>query len=328
MATEAFCFCLQLIFLGFVSSDISSVYDGFLQANLSLDGASYVRSDGILAITNDTMKLLGHALYPSPLQFKENELNNKKKKNRSSVVTFSTNFVFSINPKYPDLGGHCLAFVLLSTKKPMGCLPNQYLGLPNDTSNAESTTRYCEEILFDNISNGSLDKILFDNHHKKKLLTWEERYKILIGIAQASLYLNEECDQRVVHRDMKPSNVLIDEDLNAKLGDFGLSRTSEHEINPQTTNIVGTLGYLAPELTKNGKATTSTDVYSYGALMIEVASGRRPIEPQKNAPELVLVDWVGELHSRGEIGRAVDPTLSEYNPDEAKLWLALLSSPS
>ncbi|KAA8545571.1 hypothetical protein F0562_020355 [Nyssa sinensis] len=145
---------------GFVSSDISFVYNGFLQANLSLDGASYVSTDGILAITNDTTKILGHALYPSPLQFKESELN--KKKNRSFVVTFSTNFVFSINPKYPDLGGHGLAFVLFSTKEPMGCLPNQYLGLPNDTSNTESSTRILA-VEFDIVQNLELFDIN-DNH--------------------------------------------------------------------------------------------------------------------------------------------------------------------
>ncbi|KAA8545572.1 hypothetical protein F0562_020356 [Nyssa sinensis] len=119
----------------------------------------------------------------------------------------------------------------------------------------------------------------------------------LIGVAQALLYLHEECDQRVVHREVKPSNVLIDAELDAKLGDFGLSWIYEHGINPQTTNIVGILGYLAPEFTKTGKATSSTDVYSYGALMLEVSRGRRPIDPQKNAQELVLVDWVRELHS-------------------------------
>lgn len=143
-------------------------------------------------------------------------------------------------------------------------------------------------LVYDYVPNGSLDNLLFNNpQQKKKLLTWEQRYKILIGIAQALLYLHEECDQMVVHRDVKPSNVLIDADLNVKLGDFGLARSYEHGLNPQTTHIVGTLGYLAPELAKTGKATRRTDVYGYGALMLEVSSGRRPIEPQRNPEELV-----------------------------------------
>ncbi|XP_057465756.1 L-type lectin-domain containing receptor kinase S.4-like [Actinidia eriantha] len=344
--------------------------------------------------------------------------------NKSSVVTFSTNFVFTINPKYPDLGGHSLAFVLFSAKQPMGSLANQYLGLPNDTSNAQFATRIlaietwslisnvsepvayylpggnkannsvnlksgdpiqawveynsqenltsvtvsplgiprpsrplisfpidlssvlneymyvgysaskvCLQLLimcldggfrslfasiyiakigkdklflaYDYVPNGSLDRQL-SNSQKKKVLTWEQRYKILIGVAQALLYLHEDCDQMVDHIDVKPSNVLIDADLNVRLGDFGLGP-----------------GYLAPELTKTGKATTRTDVYSYDALMLEVAIGRWPIEPKKSSEELVLVDCVRELKSRVEVTKAIDPTLEEYNADKAELVLSL-----
>lgn len=154
---------------------------------------------------------------------------------------------------------------------------------------------------------------MFENdRQKKKILTWEKRYKILNGVAQALLYLHEECDQKVVQRDVKPSNVLIDANLYARLGDFGLARIYEHGNNSQTTHIVGTLGYMAPELTRTGKATTSTDVYGYGILMLEVACGRRQLEPQKNAAELLLIDWVRELHSKEEITKAVDPTLDDY----------------
>ena len=96
-----------------------------------------------------------------------------------------------------------------------------------------------------------------------KKLNWKIRHKIITDIAQALLYLHEECGQRIIHRDVEPSNVLIDADLSAKLGDFGLARIYEHGLHPQTTHIVGTLGYLAPELTRTGKATTSTDVYGF-----------------------------------------------------------------
>ncbi|XP_020222114.2 L-type lectin-domain containing receptor kinase IV.1 [Cajanus cajan] len=179
-------------------------------------------------------------------------------------------------------------------------------------------------IVYDYVPNGSLDKLLIQNdHQKKKLLTWDQRYKIITGVAQGLLYLHEECEQQVVHRDVKPSNILIDADLQPKLGDFGLARTYEHGINPQTTHVVGTLGYMAPEITKTGKARTSTDVYGYGILILEVACGRKPIEPQKNPEELVLVDWVRELHHRGEINRAIDPSLDEYDKDEAQLVLSL-----
>lgn len=102
-----------------------------------------------------------------------------------------------------------------------------------------------------------------------------------------------------------------------------MSRTYEHGNNPDTTNIVGTLGYMAPELTRTGKATASTNVYGYGVLLQGVACGRRPIEPHNNAEELVLVDWVREQHCRGDITRAVDPTLDDYDPEEVSLVLSL-----
>ncbi|MCL7027068.1 hypothetical protein MKW94_005336 [Papaver nudicaule] len=591
MASGAFWIFLQIFFFQFVTSENSFTYNGFLHANMSLSGAARLTSNGILELTNDTSKILGHAFYPHPQQFKENST-------YSSVFSFATTFIFSVKPKYPELGGHGLAFVFSSTKELKNSLRNQYLGLPNETSIAEFSARivgvefdtvqsldlndindnhvgidigslisnvsepakyfdrhnnksvilksgdliqgwieyngkerlltvtitpfgipkpnqplilsaidlsplmneymyvgfsastgvlsashnihgwsfriggraqdldpskiptfmksnkavmhkkgfkvgialacitlvllvicgsfqvvqwrkHAEEsleeweieygarrfkfsellaatrefreenligsggfgsvykgiipstglevaikrvaqdsrqgmrefvaeimtmgrlrhrnlvqlhgwcrmkdellLVYDHVPNGSLDDMLFSNN-QQKTLNWEQRYEILIGVAHALLYLHEECEHQIVHRDVKPSNILIDADLNPKLGDFGLARISGHTINKQTTQIVGTLGYLAPELTKTGKATTSTDVYGYGALMLEVVCCRRPIEPQKNAHELVLVDWVRELHSRGELMRAVDPALELYNPDEAKLVLGL-----
>jgi serine/threonine protein kinase len=84
--------------------------------------------------------------------------------------------------------------------------------------------------------------------------------------------------QVMVHKDIKASNALLDSELNGSLGDFGLSRLYDHGTDPQTTHVVGTLGYLAPEHTRTGKATTSSDVYSLGAFLLEVVCGKRPIE--------------------------------------------------
>ncbi|XP_024933306.3 L-type lectin-domain containing receptor kinase SIT2-like [Ziziphus jujuba] len=601
-----FFFLFNFLVIDLVHSDANFVFNGFSQANLSLEGDSFVKSNGMLVLTNDSSKLLGHAFYPFPLQFRNHRLFDNIKSASSAVVSsFSTNFVFSIVPKYPELGGHGLAFVLFSSKDPENCLPNQYLGLPNFTiitevpirmlavefdivqnfefqdmndnhvgidissliSNISEPAAYfssnsrngengnknisiilkngdpvqawvdydsqakvmnvsispigvskpCQPLIsfstelspvldefmyigfsastglltaahnihgwsfriggkaqdlnpkdlptlnsnevvhqkgfkigitlaritlvilvisgaihvlcrirnedeiledweveygtrrfkyselynatrgfgdrnligsggfgrvyrgvipstglevavkriahdsrqgmkefvaeitsmgrlrhrnlvqlhgwcrklnelllvYDYIPNGSLDKLLFENGMPNKKLTWNQRYKIIIDVAQALSYLHEECDQRVIHRDVKPSNVLIDADLSAKLGDFGLARIYEHGLRPETTHIVGTLGYLAPELTRTGKATTSTDVYGYGILLLEVACGRKPIEPQKNAEELLLVDWVREQQSKGEIVRAVDPTLDGYDEEEVGLVLKL-----
>ena len=114
-------------------------------------------SNGMLSITNDSLRLLGHAFYPSPLQFKKNNANNL-----STVVTFSTNFVLSIISKYPDLGGHGLAFILTSTKEPKDCRANQYLGLPNVTGKTESSS-WILAVEFDIVQNPDFQDIN-DNH--------------------------------------------------------------------------------------------------------------------------------------------------------------------
>jgi serine/threonine protein kinase len=103
------------------------------------------------------------------------------------------------------------------------------------------------------------------------------------------VYLHEEWEQVVVHRDVKASNVLLGADMSARLGDFGLARLNEHGADPATTRIVGTLGYMGPELTVTAKATTATDVFAFGALLIEVACRRRPIDPATGEN---LLRWV------------------------------------
>ncbi|XVE96917.1 hypothetical protein REPUB_Repub02eG0265200 [Reevesia pubescens] len=177
-------------------------------------------------------------------------------------------------------------------------------------------------LVYDFMANGSLDKFLFDE--PKTILNWEQRFKIIKGVASGLLYLHEGYEQIVIHRDVKASNVLLDDELNGRLGDFGLARLYEHGSNPGTTRVVGTLGYLAPELSKTGKATTSSDVYAFGALLLEVACGRRPIEPKALPEEFVLVDWVWEKFMQGRLLDVVDTRLNDqYNEGEMLLVLKL-----
>ncbi|KAK1324232.1 L-type lectin-domain containing receptor kinase IV.1 [Acorus calamus] len=145
-------------------------------------------------------------------------------------------------------------------------------------------------LVYDYMSNGSLDKLLFD-WMKRDKLGWSERFCIMRGVASGLLYLHEGWEQLVVHRDIKSSNVLLDGEMNARLGDFGLARLYDHGTDPQTTHVVGTLGYLAPELSKTGKGTTATDVFSFGAFLLEVVCGRKPIDLRPEEPTN-LVDWV------------------------------------
>ncbi|CAL5388690.1 unnamed protein product [Camellia sinensis] len=176
-------------------------------------------------------------------------------------------------------------------------------------------------LVYDYMPNGSLDKFLFGS---EQALNWVQRYQILRGVASALQYLHEEWEQVVLHRDVKASNILLDVDLNGRLGDFGLARLYDHGKNPETTNVVGTLGYLAPEFSRTGQATTSTDVYSFGVFMLEVACGRKPIEIQRLPEEMVLIDWVIENWKQGTILEASDPRLrGEYLKEEMELVLKL-----
>lgn len=184
-------------------------------------------------------------------------------------------------------------------------------------------------LVYDYMPNGSLDKYLFSNekeanqdHHLH--LNWPRRYQIIKGIASALLYLHEESEKVVLHRDVKASNVLLDADLNGKLGDFGLARFYDRETTPQTTSIVGTIGYLAPELTRTGKATTSSDVFAFGAFLLEMVCGRRPVDSQKPPGETILVDWVLEHWKQGRILQTIDPRLEEnYFQEQIELTLKL-----
>ncbi|OAY41354.1 L-type lectin-domain containing receptor kinase S.4 [Manihot esculenta] len=177
-------------------------------------------------------------------------------------------------------------------------------------------------LVYDYMANGSLDKFLFDE--PKMILNWEQRLKIIKDVASGLLYLHEGYEQVVIHRDVKASNVLLDSELNGKLGDFGLARIYEHGSNPSTTRVVGTLGYLAPELSRTGKATASSDVYAFGALLLEVACGRRPIEPKALPEEMVLVEWVWERFREGKVLDVVDRRLNgQYNESEMAMVIKL-----
>lgn len=178
-------------------------------------------------------------------------------------------------------------------------------------------------LVYDYVPNGSLDSLLYRSK-TNIVLTWEQRFNIIKGVAAGLLYLHEEWEQVVVHRDVKSSNVLIDGEMNSRLGDFGLARLYDHGKNSHTTNIVGTIGYLAPELTRTGKASTGSDVFAYGVMLLEVACGRPPVIYSQDHGHVALGDWVVECFQRGRILDTVDPKLrSDYVVEEVELVLGL-----
>ncbi|XP_048141790.1 L-type lectin-domain containing receptor kinase IX.1-like [Rhodamnia argentea] len=175
-------------------------------------------------------------------------------------------------------------------------------------------------LIYEFMSSGSLDSHLFKH---RTILTWEKRYRIAQGIVSALLSLHEEWEQCVVHRDIKSSNIMLDPDSNAKLGDFGLARLVDHTKGSQTTVLARTMGYTAPESIYTGKASKESDVYSLGIVLLEIASGRRVVDSWATVGQVRLSDWVCELHGIGKLLDAVDPKLcSDF--DEKQLERLLI----
>ncbi|XP_059440031.1 L-type lectin-domain containing receptor kinase IX.1-like [Corylus avellana] len=161
-------------------------------------------------------------------------------------------------------------------------------------------------LVYEYMPNGSLDTHLFG---KRNPLHWAVRYKISLGLGSALLYLHEEWEQCVVHRDIKSSNVMLDSSFGVKLGDFGLARLMDHELGPQTTGLVGTLGYMVPEYISTGRASKESDVYSFGVVVLEITTGRRSGYPMEEDSDVGLVQWVWNLYGRGDLLLAVDGKL-------------------
>ncbi|CAD5163133.1 unnamed protein product, partial [Musa acuminata subsp. malaccensis] len=163
-------------------------------------------------------------------------------------------------------------------------------------------------LVYEFMPNGSLDSYLYS---PAAGLGWPARHKIALGLASALLYLHEEWEQCVVHRDVKPSNIMLDSAFNAKLGDFGLARLVDHDRNLQTTDLAGTRVYIAPECFYTGKPSKESDVYSFGIVALEIACGRRPVELKEKDPgKEILVEWVWELYGRRTILEAADARLN------------------
>lgn len=172
-------------------------------------------------------------------------------------------------------------------------------------------------LVYEFMPNGSLDRYIA----RAVSLDWPTRRSILTGLASALLYLHEESGQHVIHRDVKPNNVLLDAEFNAHLSDFGLARLLETE-NSVLTRAAGTPGYLAPECNYTGKATTESDVFSFGVVVLEVVCGRRSWGTTCLTGDNNLVDYVWGLHGKGELLQGVDSRLEgEFDKKAAERFL-------
>lgn len=180
-------------------------------------------------------------------------------------------------------------------------------------------------LIYEYMKNNCLSKALFGQDEARKLkLDWPTRKKICIGIARGLVYLHEESRLKIVHRDIKTSNVLLDKDLNAKISDFGLAKLYDDGNTHISTQVAGTIGYMAPEYAMRGYLTNKADVYSFGVVALEIVSGKSNTNYRPKEEFVYLLDWAYVLQERGNLLELVDPDLGPgYSSEEAKLMLTV-----
>uniref|UniRef100_A0A0E0I8A3 non-specific serine/threonine protein kinase n=1 Tax=Oryza nivara TaxID=4536 RepID=A0A0E0I8A3_ORYNI len=170
-------------------------------------------------------------------------------------------------------------------------------------------------LVYEYLENGSLDRALFGS--KSFNLDWPTRFEIVLGVARGLTYLHEESSVRIVHRDIKASNVLLDTDLTPKISDFGLAKLYDEKKTHISTKIAGTLGYLAPEYAMRGHLTEKADVFAFGVVALETVAGRPNTDNSREEDKIYLFEWAWTLYESGQALGIVDPKLKEFNEKEA-----------
>ncbi|KAK4347287.1 hypothetical protein RND71_033626 [Anisodus tanguticus] len=173
-------------------------------------------------------------------------------------------------------------------------------------------------LVYEYLENNNLACALFGPEEHRLKIDWPTRQKICIGIAKSLAFLHEESSLKVVHRDIKATNVLLDKNLNPKISDFGLAKLDDEDKTHISTRVAGTIGYMAPEYALWGYLTYKADVYSFGVVALEIAAGKNNMTYRPNEKFVCLLDWALDLQRQGKLIELVDETLgSDLNKDEA-----------
>ncbi|CAL1392307.1 unnamed protein product [Linum trigynum] len=181
-------------------------------------------------------------------------------------------------------------------------------------------------LVYPYMSNGSVASRL----KGKPVLDWSTRKRIALGAARGLLYLHEQCDPKIIHRDVKAANILLDDYCEAVVGDFGLAKLLDHQDSHVTTAVRGTVGHIAPEYLSTGQSSDKTDVFGFGILLLELITGQRALEFGKAANQKgAMLDWVKKIHHEKQLEMMVDKDL-KGNYDRIELEemvkVALLST--
>ncbi|KAK4594624.1 hypothetical protein RGQ29_018345 [Quercus rubra] len=171
-------------------------------------------------------------------------------------------------------------------------------------------------LVYEYLENGSLDQALFEQRSLN--IDWPTRFDICMGIARGIAYLHEESRLRIVHRDVKASNILLDSEFIPKISDFGLAKLYDDKKTHLSTRVAGTYGYLAPEYAMRGHLTEKVDVFSFGVVALEIVSGRPNADSSLEEEKLYLLEWAWHLHENERDIELVDSKLSEYSEEEVK----------
>ncbi|XP_039168266.1 cysteine-rich receptor-like protein kinase 10 [Eucalyptus grandis] len=171
-------------------------------------------------------------------------------------------------------------------------------------------------LIYEFVPNASLDQFIFDPL-KRANLNWDRRHNIIMGVARGMLYLHEESRLRIIHRDLKASNILLDSNMNPKISDFGMARLFElDQTRAETNRIVGTYGYMAPEYAMHGTFSIKSDVFSFGVLVLEIVSGQKNTLFGMDDDTEVLISYVWKNWREGSISNIIDPSMTSGSSTE------------